>query len=102
MTETVSLPPSVRRISSSTTVSPYPARTLSSSSARSATTASMVAFLTEINRPHLLVVHDLFRRALGKDSALHHHSDFFGKTKYHVHVMLDDQNGDVGVERSHH
>src|SRR5215510_11758399 len=106
MTDTVSLEPRPRRMSSSTTVSPYPARILSSSSARSAmvfpSTRSRVTFLAKIDGPHLLVIHDLFRRALRENRALHQHRDFPGKAEHDVHVMLDNEHRDVGVERGHH
>src|SRR5262245_15625383 len=106
MTDRVSLAPRPRRMSSSTTVSPYPARSLSSSSARSAMTPpsarSSVTFLAEIDGPHLHVIHDLFRRALRENRALHQYRDFPGKAEHDVHVMLDDQHRNVGVERGHH
>ena len=59
-------------------------------------------FLAEIDRPHLLVVHDLGRRALDQHRALHQHRDLLGEAEHHVHVVLDDQNGDVGIEACHH
>src|SRR5215510_8574425 len=91
---------------SSTTVSPYPARTLTSSSALSAmmppSARSTVAFLAEIDRPYLFIVHDVFGRALREYRALHQDRDFSGKTEHDIHVMLDDQHRDIGVERGHH
>src|SRR5215475_8379582 len=106
MIDTVSLAPSAKRISSSTTVSPYPARTLSRSSAPSAMmhslTAAVMAFLAEIDRSDLLVIHDLVGSALRAHGALHQDSDLFGKTKNDVHVVLDDQHCDVGIERGDH
>ena len=33
--------------------------------------------------------------------ALHQHGDLLGEAEHHVHVVLDDQNGDVGVEAGH-
>src|SRR6478752_1190855 len=80
---------------------------LSSSSARSAKAistmaVSAVAFLAKLYRPHLFVLHDLVRRALREHRALHQHGDFLGKTKDDVHVVLDNQYGDVGIKCGNH
>src|SRR5262249_49183425 len=106
MIETVSLAPSAKRISSSTTVSPYPARTLSRSSAPLAMmhslAAAAMAFLAEIDRSDLLVIHDLVGSALREHGTLHQNGDLFGKTKDDVHVVLDDQHCNVGIECGDH
>src|SRR5262249_17850147 len=105
MTDTVSLEPRPRRMSSSTTVSPYPARILSSSSARSTmvfpSTRSRVTFLAKIDGPHLLVIHALFRRAFRQNPALHPHRDYPRNAEADVHVMPDNEDRDVGVARAH-
>src|SRR5215475_9739280 len=100
--DTVSLGASARRMSSSTTVSPWPARTLSSSSTRSAMMASAMAFLAKINRPHLFVIHDFGGCTLGEDRTLHQHGDLFCKAEHDVHIVLDDENSDVRIERRNH
>src|SRR6185437_13873212 len=108
------VPPSasVSLISSSTTVSPYPAKTASSSStflvsakARSTmgrSAADATAFLPEIDRPHLLVRHDFMRRDLGENRAGDQHRDPAREANHDVHVVLDNQDGDVRIEAFHH
>ena len=64
--------------------------------------ASAVTFLTEVDRPHLFVVHDFGGRALREDRTLHQHGDLFGKAEHYVHIVLDDEHGDVGIERRNH
>src|SRR4051794_38406414 len=81
-------------MSSSTTVSPYPEKTSSRSSARSTMRSSPMAFLAEVDSAHLLVVHDGVGRAFDQHRTLHQHRDFLGETVHHVHVMFDDQDGD--------
>src|SRR5687768_8003902 len=74
-----------RSTSSRTTVSPYPARTLDSSSMRFA----------QIHIVHALVARDLFGRALGQHDPLHEHGDAPREAEHELHVVLDDQDGDV-------
>ena len=59
-----------------------------------------MAFLPEIDGAHLRVGHDLIGRALCEHRALHQHGDLPGEAEHDVHVVLDDQHGDVGIERS--
>src|SRR5215468_5121869 len=89
------LPPSdtASVMPSSTTASPYPARTFSSASS-----ASAMACPTQIDVPHARVGRDFPRRALYQDAAAHHDDDAMRKTKYDIHVMLDEQHGDVAGE----
>src|SRR3569623_3175939 len=94
MIDTVSPGASVKRTSSSTTVSPYPARTLSNWSAGSA----MVVRLAEIHFPHLFVASDLLGRALCENRAGHQHGYLAREAEHDVHVVLDDQDGDVAIE----
>src|SRR5262249_24368554 len=86
------LPPSdtASVMPSSTTASPYPARTFSSASS-----ASAMACPTQIDVAHARVGRDFPRRALYQDAAAHHDDDTMRKTKYDIHVMLDEQHGDV-------
>src|SRR5262245_62419655 len=61
--------------------------------------ASAMAFLAKIDSAHLFVVHDFGGCTLGKDRTLHQHGDLFSKAENDVHIVLDDENGDVGIER---
>ena len=64
--------------------------------------APAMTFLTKVDRPHLFVVHDFGRRALREHRTLHQHGDLFGEAEYNVHIVFDDQHGDVGIERRDH
>jgi hypothetical protein len=61
-----------------------------------------VTIFAEIHRAHLRVGHDLLRRALREHGALHQHGDLLGEAEHHIHVVLDDQHGDVGIEAGDH
>src|SRR5688572_26196555 len=76
---------SSRSTSSSTTVSPYPARTL----------ARLSMSLAQVDVVHALVARDLVRRALDQHRALHQHRDAVGEAEDQLHVVLDDQDRDV-------
>src|SRR5713101_4502614 len=76
-------------MSSRTTVSPYPART----SRRLSASATML--FAEINLMHPPVLCDLLRRPLDQHLALHHDGDALREAKHEVHVVLDDQDGNV-------
>src|SRR5579872_1509267 len=88
-------------MSSITTVSPYPAETPCRRSALAMMGHLMrplvrpLAGLTEIDFAHPLIGFDLARRSLGEYGAADHHSDPVGETEHHIHVVLDDQHGDV-------
>src|SRR5262245_52089486 len=56
--------------------------------AASMATTSTVAFLPEIDRSHLFVVHNFLGRALREHCPLHQYSYFFGKAEHDVHVVL--------------
>src|SRR6266516_2987051 len=89
------LPPSgtVRVMPSSTMASPYPARTSSSASS-----ASAMARPTQIDVAHAHVGRDFPRRTLYQDAPPYHNDDAMRKTKYDIHVMLDEQHRDVARE----
>src|SRR5262249_22923751 len=92
---TARLPPSatVSVMPSSTTASPYPARTASSASSVSATAGP-----PPIKPAHARLGGDFFRRALDQDAPCRHHDDAAGETEHHVHVVLDEQHGNVARE----
>src|SRR5690348_11380107 len=51
--------------------------------------------LAQIHRPHPLIGSDLGRRAFGKHAAADHDDDARGETEYQLHIVLDEQHGDV-------
>src|SRR3954447_7323822 len=69
---------------SSTTESPYPART-----SRMASSGSAMVALPQIDVPHPLVGRYLRRGAFHQDRARHHYDDAGGETKHQLHVVLD-------------
>src|SRR5215813_894209 len=83
-------------ISSSTTVSPYPART----SFR--TSASAMAMLAEIHLVDALVLADLLGRALDQHLALDEHGDALREAEHQVHIVLDDEDRDVARQPVEH
>src|SRR5439155_500272 len=89
------LPPSgtASLMPSSTMASPYPARTSSSASS-----ASAMARPTQIDVAHAHVGRDFPRRALYQDAPPYHDDDAMRKTKYEIHVMLDEQHRNVARE----
>src|SRR5712691_5632373 len=80
---------SSRAMSSSTTVSPYPARTSRRLS------ASGMVLLAEINLMHAPVLGDFFRRPLDQHFALHQDGDALREAEHEIHVVLDDEDRDV-------
>src|SRR5262252_3034561 len=76
-------------ISSSTTVSPYPART----SFR--TSASGMALLAEVHLMHALVLAYLLGRAFDQHLALNQHGDAPREAEHEIHVVLDDEDRDL-------
>src|SRR6266516_1944951 len=76
--------------SSRTTVSPYPART-----SRRRSALYDMALLPEIDLMHASVLGELLRRHLDQHCALHQHGDALREAEHEVHVVLDDQDGDV-------
>src|SRR5258707_106248 len=89
------LPPSGTAIvmPSSTTASPYPARTSSSASS-----ASAMARPAQIDVAHAHVGGDFPRRALYQDPPAPHQDKAMRKTKSEIHGVLDEQHGDVAGE----
>src|SRR5215831_13510403 len=83
-------------ISSSTTVSPYPART------PFRTSASAMALLAEVDLVHALVLADLLGRALDQHLALNEHGDAPREAEHQVHVVLDDEDRDVARQPVEH
>ena len=55
--------------------------------------------LPEIDRAHVGVGANLLRRAFGEDRAAHQHGDALGEAEHEVHVVLDDEHGDVLRQR---
>ena len=49
----------------------------------------------EIDLAHTRVRSDLGWRALEEKASAHHHDDPAGEAKHHLHVVLDEQHGDV-------
>src|ERR1700730_11810821 len=88
---TVSASPTVSRTSRRTWEGPRKVLTRSSSS---------MGVRPQHVRGDLGVVADLIRRAVGEDRALVHGDDAGAIGKDHVHVVLDDDSGDV--PRPHH
>src|SRR5947209_16996865 len=72
---------------SSTTASPYPART--SMSSRS---VSAMVRPPEIHLAHLEALGDLARRALHEDPAGDHDDDAAREAEHDVHVVLDEED----------
>src|SRR5262249_25444300 len=80
---------SVRLICSITTVSPYPAETCCNSR------ASATVGLTQIDRADLRIVFDFARRSFGKKRTTDHDGDTLGEAENEVHVVFDNQYGDM-------
>ena len=62
----------------------------------------MSATLAEIDRAHSGIAADLGRRAAHQHASAHQHHDLPGETEHHVHVVLDDQDRDVGGQLVEH
>src|SRR6267378_170111 len=54
-----------------------------------------MVLLAEIDLVHAPVPGDLLRRPLDQDLALHEHGDALREAEHEVHVVLDDEDGDV-------
>src|SRR5215813_6257610 len=80
--------PREKPTSSSTTVAPYPARTPESVSPSAMT-------LPEVDPVHARIVADLVGSSLAQHLPLHQHRDATGEAEDQVHVVLDDQDGDL-------
>ncbi len=50
---------------------------------------------TEVDLAHALVARDLVGRALHQDAPAHHHDDAAGEAEHHVHVVLDEKDGQL-------
>jgi len=64
--------------------------------------ASITAALPEIHVAHAAVARDLFGCSLDQHLSLHQHRYPARKTEHYIHVVLDDEDGDVArkvVER---
>src|SRR5262245_7335756 len=81
---------SANPMSSSTTVSPYPARTWSSRRA-----SAMPVPFPEVHLVHPPVGGDLRRRPLHQHLPLDEDGDPLGKPEHELHVVLDDEDCDV-------
>src|SRR5688572_18186444 len=88
---TASAPPagSASSMSSSTTVSPYPARTPERLS------ASGIARFAQVHLPHALVAGDFLGGAFDEHLALHQHADAPREAEHQLHVVLDDEDRDL-------
>src|SRR3954465_11137957 len=86
---------SVSAMSSRMTVSPYPAR-------RPEMRNASGMRLTEVDGAHARVAGDILRRGFDQNLALHEHGDAAREAEHEVHVVLDDQDGDVGRQRGEH
>src|SRR5262245_11405817 len=80
--------PSETSTSSSTTVAPYPART-------PASVRPSAMALAEVHAMHARVVADLVGRPLAEHLPLHQDRDAAGEAEDEVHVVLDDEDGDL-------
>src|SRR5947208_9062473 len=54
--------------------------------------------LAQIDRPHLRVRRDLLWRALRQHGARYEDGDALGEAEHDVHIVLDDQHGDLRIE----
>src|SRR5205809_403684 len=78
---------------SSTTASPYPARTSRSSS---------MLGLSEIDLAHARIAPDFVGRAFDQDAAADHDDDAAREAEHHIHVVLDEQHRELaGQARDH-
>src|SRR5687767_3546751 len=82
---------SSRSISSRITVAPYPARTRD----RERSGRLSMLRLAQVDVVHALVAGDLLRRPFHQHLALHQHRDAPREAEHQVHVVLDDEDGDV-------
>src|SRR3954452_20255334 len=76
---------------SSTTESPYPARTPSRTSSGSAMTGPVMTRFAQIHFAHACIGRNLVGRAFEQDAAAHHHDDAACEAEHEVHVVLDEQ-----------
>src|SRR5262252_2758591 len=83
-------------ISSSTTVSPYPARTSFS------TSASAMALLAEVHLVHALVLADLLGGAFDQHLALNQYGYTLREAEHEIHVVLYDEDRDVARQPVEH
>src|SRR4051812_2462445 len=77
-------------MSSSTTASPYPARTLLNERR-----ASAMRRASQVNLADARIGRNLLGRAFEQDAAADHHDDAAREPKHQLDVVLDEQNGDV-------
>src|SRR5438132_3114537 len=76
---------------SSTMASPYPERMSRSSS-----------IFPEIHLTHARIAADLVGRAFDQDAPADHHDDAAGEAEHHVHVVLDEEHGELVREIRDH
>src|SRR5262249_20551694 len=76
-------------MSSSTTVSPYPAETWRSAS------ASAAMRLAQVDRAHLRVRRDLVGSTAGEHGSAHEDRDLFREAEGGIHVGSEDKHADV-------
>src|SRR3979409_349946 len=80
---------------SSTTESPYPARTPSNASSGSAMTRTIMTRFAKIDFAYACIRRDLIGRAFEQDAPAHHHDDAAGEAEHKIHVVFDEQHRDV-------
>src|SRR5438874_8251285 len=78
---------SVSETPSSTMASPYPARTSRSSS-----------MFSQVYLAHARIAADLVGRPLDEYPSTDHDDDAAGETKHDIHVVLDEQHGQLARE----
>src|SRR3989442_13307829 len=76
---------------SSTTASPYPARISRSSS-----------MFSKIDLAHARIAADFVGRAFDQDPPADHHDDAAGEAEHDVHVVLDEEHGELAREIRDH
>src|SRR5262249_33938927 len=60
--------------------------------------AMTLLLLAEIGLPHLGIGPDRLRRAGRDDAAIDQHRDAIGQREHRLHIMLDQQNGELALE----
>src|SRR5579859_1895908 len=81
--------------SSRMTVSPYPAR-------RPERCRASAMRLAQIDIAHAAIGRDLVGPAFDQHLPLHEHRDAIREAEYEIHVVLDDEDGDIARQRAEH
>src|SRR5204862_399547 len=58
--------------------------------------------LAQVDVAHAAIGCDLVRAAFDQHLALHQHGDAIREAEYDVHVVLDDEDGDIAGQRAEH